>query len=415
MPGGKTLTPPPGKGGGRPGGGLAIQEQTAVLLGAFSFFLSTLEYLIPKPLPFLRIGLANLPLILGVDLLSPRYFALLALIKILGQGLITGTLFSYIFLFSLAGTLASGSIMYLLRRGLGPDRIGFTGISVAGALASNALQLILARFFILGEGVRLIGPPFLIAGLLTGIALGLFCGIFASRSRWYRNPAVPPAPQAPGEYPQGNPPPPRLACVPRGRFPPQDLFIAGLVMMAAFLLTPSTLGRLIQAALFGLYAGLSGKQQRPLLTLVTVLTIVLFNLLVPYGRVLAEIGPLRITGGSLLGGLHKAITLEGLIFLSRAAIRPGLRLPGRIGRCLGASFGIFEALTERKGLITRKGFVEGIDRLLLELQGGSGLPPEPGPGPQRTLGGTLLLAGAALLPFLGVADLWSDCVSLIKW
>jgi heptaprenyl diphosphate synthase len=397
------LTPLPGKAPenpGRPG-------QTAVLLGAFCFFLSTLEYLIPKPLPFLRIGLANLPLILGVDLLSPRYFALLVLIKILGQGLITGSLFSYIFLFSLGGTLASGSIMYLLRRGLGPARIGFTGISVAGALASNALQLLLARFFILGEGVRLIVPPFLMAGLFTGIALGLFCGSFASRSLWYRASLGGGVPGGPGggSFPDAapeNPPdaPAGGGFARRARFPPGDAFIAGLVMAAAFLLTPSTLGRLIQAVIFGFYAGLLGKKRRPLVTLGTVLAIVLFNLLVPYGRVLAEFGPLRITQGSLLGGLHKAITLEGLIFLSRAAVRPGLRLPGRIGGYLGASFRTFEDLTERKGLITRQGLIGGIDRLLLELsagQAGAGLRP---PAPVRTLGGTLFLAGAALFPVL---------------
>jgi hypothetical protein len=175
-------------------------------------------------------------------------------------------------------------------------------------------------------------------------------------------------------------------------------------MMAAFLLTPSTLGRLIQAALFALYGALSGRKNRPLLTLGTVLTIVLFNLLAPYGRVLAEAGPLRITEGSLLGGLHKAVTLEALIFLSRAVIRPGLRFPGRIGRYLGAAFRTFEVLTERKGLITRKGFIEGIDRLLLELSAGpalrSALSPGPGREPERTAGGTLLLALAALLPIL---------------
>jgi hypothetical protein len=218
-------------------------------------------------------------------------------------------------------------------------------------------------------------------GLLTGVALGLFCGIFASRSVWYRTPLL------------------------RG-LPPGDLFAAGLVMMAAFLLTPSTLSRFVQGALFALYAALSGKKHRPLLTLGTALTIVLFNLLVPYGRVLAEFGPLRITSGSLLGGLHKAVTLEALIFLSRAVIRPDLRLPGRIGRSLGASFRTFEALTEthrfRKGLITRKGFIEGIDRLLLELEAGqeAPLPPDREAAPKRTVAGTLLLAGAALLPVL---------------
>jgi heptaprenyl diphosphate synthase len=185
------LTPQPGKirpAAGTDGDGY---RKSAALLGAFCLFLSTIEYMIPKPLPFMRIGIANLPLILALDIFPFKPFLILVGIKVLGQALITGTLFSYIFLFSLAGTVASALTMYGLRRLLGERRIGFTGLSVAGALLSNGTQLVLARLFVFGAGVRYIVPPFLAMGLVTGVALGLFCEYFTGRSRWYAGRRLP--------------------------------------------------------------------------------------------------------------------------------------------------------------------------------------------------------------------------------
>jgi heptaprenyl diphosphate synthase len=161
-------------------------RKTTALLGAFCLFLSSIEYMIPKPLPFMRIGIANLPLILALDLFPLAPFLLLTAVKTIGQALITGTLFSYIFLFSLAGTFASALSMFALRRLFGEKTLSFTGISVAGSLVSNGAQLVLARLFIFGAGVKYIAPPFLALGLITGIALGLFCEYFSARSRWYQ-------------------------------------------------------------------------------------------------------------------------------------------------------------------------------------------------------------------------------------
>ena len=160
-------------------------RKTAALLGAFCLFLSTIEYLIPKPLPFMRLGIANLPLMLALDILSFPTYMLLVAIKIFGQALITGTLFSYIFLFSLAGTVTSAVAMYGLRRLCGDRRISFIGISAAGALSSNSMQLVFAWLFIFGKSTRYFAPPFLGMGVITGIALGIFCEYFSRHSQWY--------------------------------------------------------------------------------------------------------------------------------------------------------------------------------------------------------------------------------------
>jgi len=160
-------------------------RKTVALLGAFCLFLSTIEYMIPKPLPFMRIGIANLPLMLALDMFPFAVFLVLVAIKVLGQALITGTLFSYIFLFSLAGTLLSAVSMYGLRRLLGRERISLIGIGTVGAMMSNITQLALAWVFVFRNNVQFIAPPFLAAGVITGIALGVFCELFTRRSQWF--------------------------------------------------------------------------------------------------------------------------------------------------------------------------------------------------------------------------------------
>jgi heptaprenyl diphosphate synthase len=390
--------------------------------------------MIPKPLPFMRIGLANLPLLLGLDLLSPGAFALLALIKVLGQALITGTLFSYVFLFSLAGTAVSGAVMYLLRNTLGPERTGFTGISAAGALFSNAVQILLACLFVFGSSAKLIVPPFLAMGVVTGTILGLFCEVFTAHSLWFKGQLERPEPEAASgtiNAGQESVLPPVIAgygpysehtsATAGGKifrrrqtfqncFRPGDLCAAALIMAAAFLCNPSPLLRTLQFLLFWLFACLSGKKIRLPATLLAILGIMIFNLFPPYGRVLVKLGALRITGGALLAGFRKALTMEGLILLSGAAIRPDLHFPGPLGTLVAESFRLFERIGSlgSGGGKGGAGLIAGIDKRMLELSAeqeaargrlrqDAGIPEDgASAGPAPVLPGRLVLCAAVL-------------------
>ena len=159
-------------------------QKTLAILGGLCLFLSTIEYMIPKPLPFMRIGLANLPLMLAINLFPFHIFLLLTAVKIFGQALISGTLFSYVFLFSFTGTALSAVIMYALNK-LGKNYISLIGIGTAGAMVSNTAQLTLASVFLFGNVTRFMAPPFLAAGLITGAFLGFICEFFIRRSAWY--------------------------------------------------------------------------------------------------------------------------------------------------------------------------------------------------------------------------------------
>jgi heptaprenyl diphosphate synthase len=163
--------------------GMRTYRLTA-FLAALAFFLSTIEYMLPRPIPFMRLGLANLPLLIAVDLLPFGAFMTLALVKVVGMSLLTGSLFSYVALFSLAGTLASALVMRGLRALAGPKALSYIGLCVAGAVASNMAQVGLARVFIFGPSAKFMAPAFLALGLVSGLALGSFTEAFAAQSTW---------------------------------------------------------------------------------------------------------------------------------------------------------------------------------------------------------------------------------------
>lgn len=160
------------------------QDTLVPVFGALCFFLSAIEFVIPKPLPFMRIGLANVPLMLALDVLSFPAFLLLAVIKIFGQAFISGTLFSYLVLFSAAGTLGAAFTMYALHS-IPRKLLSLAGIGMAGAFVSNSIQLFVGRFFVFGKGIWYMLPPFLCIGAITSIVLGIFCENFKSESEWY--------------------------------------------------------------------------------------------------------------------------------------------------------------------------------------------------------------------------------------
>jgi heptaprenyl diphosphate synthase len=356
---------------------------------------------------------------LALDILPFGEFALLALLKVAGQGIVTGTLFSYVLLFSLAGTFASALSMYALRRLLGTNLASMAGISVLGALLSNGAQIVLARLCVFGPSVRYIIPPFLATGVITGTGLGIFCERFIGKSRWYARETSPRAAEDAALESAGS----AAAAANRTNreegsrgefrrkrrerheriFSARDLCAAGLLMMPALVFNPNPYFRFLQFLFFSLLVWLAGKKNNMPVTIAVFLSIVAFNLLAPYGRVLFSIGAFRLTQGALRNGLQRAATLEGLIMLSRFSIRRDLRLPGALGDLIGESFRILASIQERRNAVSGKNFAAGIDALMLELSQTEGPPAgASGEALQRrsSAAGRIILAAAVILSWL---------------
>lgn len=295
--------------------------------GALCFFLATLECIIPKPLPFLRLGIANIPIILAAGFFPARSFFLLTFVKIVSQGVAGGTFFSWLFLFSTAGSLSSATAMFLLKKLL-KDSVSAVGTSVAGALVSTAAQLLAARAWIFGESASVLAPILFSAGAVSGCAVGLFAETFSRRSSWFarmqaflRNPAATTRAQgtedpSAGRDPTDRNPPAHIKPTDR---PSYAVFriVCGLAVALCAGAFHNIVARLVIFFLSFIFLCAVKKPPRALPAICALLLITVFNLYPPHGRVLLQAGNIRITEGAFVSGLSKALLFESLIFISR--------------------------------------------------------------------------------------------------
>lgn len=336
------------------------QETLIAMLGAFALFLSTIEYMIPKPVPFMRLGLANVPIMMALELLSPGNFVLLVLLKVVGQALVNGTLFSYIVLFSFGGTVSSSLVMFCLYRYV-RKYLSFLGISIAGALASNGVQLLLSGCIMFGASAWLIAPPFLIMGFITSIVLGLFVERFVHSSAWFSLQCSRGSGSGGGVPETG-----RIDSRPHARRRDPRL-ISGMLVLPALLLQPTLTGTALLTLASISMALFHGRRFRIVPNVLVLLSVTLANLLQANGLVLVTLWGFSVTAGALAIGMKKALTLIGLIYVSQFMVSGRPSLPGAIGSLISLQLYYFERITEIWERPGRGGLIAALDRLLFAL------------------------------------------------
>ncbi len=165
---------------------LSNEQKLLAILGAAALFLAGIEYLIPKPYPFFRLGIANIPILLVITFMKKRDLFMLLFLKVFGQAIIHGTLLSYVFLFSVGGNIASLLIMISVRKAVVRDKISYIGMSLLGSLASNITQMLLAILLIYGEGGRFLLFPFVVTGTIGGLGVGYLVARQHQNFSWIR-------------------------------------------------------------------------------------------------------------------------------------------------------------------------------------------------------------------------------------
>jgi heptaprenyl diphosphate synthase len=140
---------------------------------ALAVALHTFEALLPNPLPWLRVGLANILAVTALFLYGIRALWLVSVGRILVGSLVLGNLFSPGFLLSLAGGLLATLLMAGGFRSFAP-RVGPVGISVLGALGHVTGQLLMAWLLIVRHSsIWMLLPFFLLFALISGMVNGL--------------------------------------------------------------------------------------------------------------------------------------------------------------------------------------------------------------------------------------------------
>ena len=145
---------------------------------ALALIFSYVESLIPIQLgiPGVKLGLANLIIVIALYKMRLSEVFLLSIVRILLSGFLFGNYFSI--LYSLAGGLLSLVVMALLKK---TGDFSVMGISMAGGGSHNVGQLVVAMLVVETFSVGYYLPVLLVAGLVTGFLIGVAAGEMLKR------------------------------------------------------------------------------------------------------------------------------------------------------------------------------------------------------------------------------------------
>ena len=140
--------------------------------------LSFIESLIPPlaMVPGVKIGLANIVTVFLLYTLGIRAAGAVSLIRVLLSALLFGNVQSLIF--ALSGAILSFVVMIVAKHLL---PFGTVGVSVLGAIAHNAGQIIAAVIVMQTVGVAYYFIPLVISGTLGGVLVGIVAAVITKR------------------------------------------------------------------------------------------------------------------------------------------------------------------------------------------------------------------------------------------
>ncbi|MBO5145535.1 MAG: Gx transporter family protein [Lachnospiraceae bacterium] len=149
---------------------MAKKAAYSAMLTALAMIFGYVEVLIPFSfgIPGIKLGLANLVIVLALYMLPASQALLIQVARIVLISFLFGNM--SMMLYSLAGGLLSFCVMSLLRRIQGFSVIG---VSIAGGVSHNIGQLIVAMLVVKNLKLTYYLPALLIAGLVTGALIGL--------------------------------------------------------------------------------------------------------------------------------------------------------------------------------------------------------------------------------------------------
>ncbi|MCB7303813.1 Gx transporter family protein [Bariatricus massiliensis] len=140
------------------------------VFAALALIFSYVESLIPFQIgiPGVKLGFANLITVTALYKMGVKEAACLSVLRIVLSGFLFANLFSIIY--SMAGAGLSLLAMALLKR---RGSFSVFGVSMAGGVAHNIGQIIVAMLVVETFSVIYYVPVLMVAGLITGLLIGV--------------------------------------------------------------------------------------------------------------------------------------------------------------------------------------------------------------------------------------------------
>lgn len=166
---------------------LTKREKYIVALVLISLYLSLLENFIPKPFPWLKLGLSNIAILICLEKFDKKMAIEVVLLRIFIQGIMLGTLFTPGFITSLiagGGTTLLTIQMYRFR-----DKLSLIAISSLSAFFHNLIQLLVV-YYLMFRNVPIMSKSilgFIFGFLLLGVVAGIITGIITEKLKLRRS------------------------------------------------------------------------------------------------------------------------------------------------------------------------------------------------------------------------------------
>ena len=147
------------------------------LLTALALVLSYLESLLP-PLgaPGVKLGLPNLAVVFALYRLGWKDACVISLVRVALVALLFGN--GAALAYSIAGAALSLAVMGLLKR---TGKFSPVGVSVAGGVAHNAGQILVAMAMLETSRLAWYLPVLWISGTVAGVLIGIVSGVLVKR------------------------------------------------------------------------------------------------------------------------------------------------------------------------------------------------------------------------------------------
>ena len=288
---------------------LSQNKKRIAYLSALTLLFSYAELFLPRFLPFFRLGLGNVAVLLSFSL-DPLSFILLTVIKAVASCLMSGTLFSPFFLISFVQSVISGLFMYGIVKLFRGRLISIYGVSMLGSACSAVIQIWLSSLY-LGEGTNALLGPMILFSLLSGIVTAFLSQIL----------------HIPEEVPEliKQEKPETGAETEKKQKTKTVCMILAILAASVVIMMLKNIYVLLAALALSFAAQILSKRKIKIMPHISIwLFVIISTLLMPQGEVLYSLAGWNITNGALLSGIEKAIKLSALSALSQclASVRP---------------------------------------------------------------------------------------------
>jgi len=148
------------------------------LLVALALILSYLESLVPLSfaVPGIKMGLPNIVIVFALYSLGVKDACIISFVRVLLVSILFGNVFSMAY--SLAGAALSLVVMALMCR---CGKFGKSGVSVAGAVAHNAGQVLMAMLLLETAQISYYLPVLCVSGTVAGVCVGVLSSVVIRR------------------------------------------------------------------------------------------------------------------------------------------------------------------------------------------------------------------------------------------